>query len=148
MPFFLLPQKLLVGHAAQRLHALLWKQGGVPVTSGWSPSSALAVDGWLFPHAPSHATFLRTQTEVPTFFFEKGTGWVEAPVEPDGSHIFWPVEWHHHTADGDLASERTVFDMARRAGWFSSPYRHTPTAHAHMAGAALGPRLAPPPLPR
>jgi hypothetical protein len=148
MPFFLLPQKLLTGDAAQHLHALLWAQGGVPVTSGWSPSPALAVDGWLFPKAASDTDFLYTRTDVPRFFAQAGTGWVDVPVHPDGSPLFWPVAWHHHTSEGATVWERTVFDRARRAGWFDSPYRHAPTAHESIAAQAQGQRLTPPPLPR
>jgi hypothetical protein len=148
MSFFLLPQKLPTEAAGAQLHALLLAHHGSPVTPGWSASSTLDRDGWLFRDSFGYHDTLGRNPDFLAFFHRHGTGWVETSVQADGTPVFWPVIWRHHGTDGAVVEERTVFDMARRAGWFDSTYRHTPTAHAKMAALAQGERLAPPPLPR
>lgn len=148
MHTFVLPQRLLNPGVQKVLEEMADSLWGVARSPGWTVGGP-NVEGWTFPEAapqadgPEH----RCPLAVARLFHRHAIAWVEAPIDlhrGEARPHFWPVVWYHHDSDGVLHAERCVLDQARRWGWFASPYRHTPTAHATLAAQTTPVRHLPP----
>lgn len=148
MRIFVLPQTLL-SPIGQELFAQLARGWQAEAQhAGWTYGGP-NVDGWLFPEpVVPNGQVSKAPAPVQDFLRRRHISWVEAPILCDHrghQPHFWPVVWFHHDADGVLGVDRCVLDQARRRGWFDSPFRHAPTAHALLAAQATPGRRLPPP---